>query len=91
MLCVGCKTFSPQITKMYLGYILSLLVLFLNFYFKSYGGSKAPNGESAAVVLLFCRAVVVHELWGVWMGEMEVSSTTTRRYTHETGKKSKKA
>lgn len=47
MLCAGCQTFSPQITKMYLGYILSLLVLFLNFYFKSYGGSKAPNGKKA--------------------------------------------
>ncbi len=46
LLCVGCKTFSPQITKLYLGYILSLLVLFLNFFFKSYGGGSAkPNGR----------------------------------------------
>lgn len=48
MLCTGCKTFSPQITKLYLGYIISLLVLFLNFFFKSYGGGgKAPNGKRA--------------------------------------------
>lgn len=46
MLCIGCKTFSPQITKLYLGYILSLLVLFLNFFFASYG-SKAPNGKKS--------------------------------------------
>jgi elongation of very long chain fatty acids protein 4 len=44
LLCIGCKTFSPRITGMYLGYILSLLVLFLNFFFKSYGG-KSVNGK----------------------------------------------
>jgi len=47
LLCVDCKGFSPQITKLYLGYILSLLVLFLNFYFKSYSGAK-PNGKKPA-------------------------------------------
>jgi elongation of very long chain fatty acids protein 4 len=47
LLCVDCKGFSPQITKLYLGYILSLLVLFLNFYFKSYSGVK-PNGKKPA-------------------------------------------
>jgi elongation of very long chain fatty acids protein 4 len=44
ILGVGCKTFPTQITKLYLGYILSLLVLFLNFYFKTYSSPK-PNGK----------------------------------------------
>jgi hypothetical protein len=38
LLVSGCERFSPQITKMYLIYIISLLVLFVQFFIKSYSG-----------------------------------------------------
>lgn len=40
MIVGNCQTFSPTITKLYLGYILSLLVLFVQFYINSYSGGK---------------------------------------------------
>lgn len=48
MICVDCQTFSPTITKLYLGYILSLLVLFVQFYIRSYSGGKGKKAAKEA-------------------------------------------
>jgi GNS1/SUR4 family len=41
LLVTKCDTFPPRVTKVYCGYIVSLLILFGNFFVKSYmGGSK---------------------------------------------------
>lgn len=48
MICVDCQQFSPTITKLYLGYILSLLVLFVQFYIRSYSGGKGKKAAKEA-------------------------------------------
>lgn len=47
LLSTGCTKYPPNIIKAYLYYILSLLVLFVNFYVMSYvvKGEKSTGGK----------------------------------------------
>jgi elongation of very long chain fatty acids protein 4 len=48
LLTVGCKTFPKNITMAYLYYIVSLLILFANFFVMSYmvkGDKKKKRGD----------------------------------------------
>ena len=47
----NCGTYPLNITKAYLGYIVSLLILFLQFYIASYvtgGSSSSSSGTSSS-------------------------------------------
>jgi elongation of very long chain fatty acids protein 4 len=44
LMVTGCQTYPPRITKVYCGYIVTLLVLFAQFYVSSFSSKKGVNG-----------------------------------------------
>jgi len=51
LIATDCKTFPPNITKAYLYYIVTLLVLFAQFYVASYvGKKKTPSSKNAGSI-----------------------------------------
>lgn len=48
LLSSGCKTFPPNTTKLYFGYILTMIALFGQFFVKSYLTKPAPKSGKKA-------------------------------------------
>ena len=53
ILFYGCKVSPPRVTMLYVGYIFTLFILFLKFYFRSYSKSNSnqKNGNDSGTTM----------------------------------------